>query len=160
MLSAALVEQLLQRHIKITLLESDALRKSFPTLKTYGEEDRQYFYGSVAFIGQILTESGVNVIFDATANRRSYRDRARQQIPRFLEVYVDTPLEVCLQRDPKGIYKKARTGLSKDVPGLQVPYEPPVSPDLVIHGDREDADTSAQRVIQLLETRGLIESSL
>jgi adenylylsulfate kinase len=83
------------------------------------------FYGSLAFIGRVLIEHGISVIFDATANRRSYRSRAREHISRFVEVFVDCPLEVCASRDPKGIYRMAREGKTSHVPGLQASYEPP-----------------------------------
>ena len=70
------------------------------------------------------------MIFDATANLRRYRDHAREQIPRFLEIYVECPLEVCMSRDPKGIYRAGREGTAKIVPGLQDTYEPPLDPDI------------------------------
>src|SRR4029450_13339972 len=105
-----------------------------PTPSTYDERDREYFYSSLAFIGQVLTQHGISVIFDATANRRTYRDRARQLISRFVDVFVDCPLPVCMQRDPKGISRMAREGIVSHVPGLQVPYEPPETPDLVVRG--------------------------
>jgi len=159
MITAALLDQLKPRGVRATVLESDALRRSFSVEPHYDERDREYFYGSLAFIGQVLTAHGINVIFDATANRRSYRDRARQQIPHFLEIHVDTPLDVCMQRDPKGIYASGKAGLSKNVPGLQVEYEPPHDPDLVVRGDLESAKDSAERIVRLLEVRGLIESS-
>src|SRR5262249_15899694 len=117
--TAALVRQIKKRGIDVAVLESDALRKMFSAQSGYDETDRESFYGSLAFIGSILTKHGIPVIFDATANRRSYRDRARQQIPRFVEVFVDCPLEICTKRDPKGIYKKAKEGQASHVPGLQ-----------------------------------------
>jgi adenylylsulfate kinase len=159
-LTAALFGELTRQNVKVTVLESDVLRKLFSATASYDERDREYFYGSLAFVGQILTQHGINVIFDATANKRSYRDRARQCIPRFLEIHVDTPLEVCMRRDPKGIYKRAKEGLAQNVPGLQAEYEPPLNPDLVIHGDREDPTASAERVIHLLKDRQMIESNL
>jgi adenylylsulfate kinase len=110
----------------------------------------------VAFIGTVLTERGVPVLFDATANRRAYRDRARKQIPKFIEVYIDSPLELCMKRDPKGIYRSAVDGKSKNVPGLQVPYEPPLSPEIVIRGDRERPEEAATRVIDFLAQRGWV----
>ena len=158
-MTAALVEELTKRNVKVTVLESDVLRKSFSETPSYDQRDREHFYGSLAFIGQILTQLGIDVIFDATANKRSYRDRARQRIASFVEIYVDTPLEVCMRRDPKGIYKRGKEGLAQNVPGLQAEYEPPLNPDLVIHGDRESPQASAQRVIQLLKSRQLIDSS-
>ena len=142
--------------MQIAVLESDALRKAFATDRPYDDQDREYFYRSTAFIGRILTEHGVPVIFDATANKRAYRDQARQEIPRFLEVYVDTPLEVCMQRDPKGIYRKGRAGEATDVPGLQSEYEAPLNAEVVFHGDREDAEEGARRIVEALESRGML----
>jgi adenylylsulfate kinase len=103
----------------------------------------------------VLTEHGINVIFDATANRRAYRDDARRQIPLFVEVYVDTPLAVWMARDPKGIYRKGQAGISQHVPGLQAAYEP-LHPDVITHGDRESPETAADRIVQMLRSRGLM----
>ena len=90
------------------------------------------------------------MIFDATANRRAYRDEARKQISRFLEVWVDCPLEVCIRRDPKGIYRKAREGAAAMVPGVQVDYEAPESPDVIVRGDQETPDAGARKIISKL----------
>lgn len=116
----------------------------------YEQQDRDAFYRLLAYIGALLIEHGVPVIFDATANRREYRDRARHQIPRFLEVYVECPLEICIARDPKGIYRQAREGAAANVPGLQAAYEPPEAPDVLVHGDTESPDTAAARVVAKL----------
>jgi adenylylsulfate kinase len=148
--TAELAQRLRETGVHATVLESDELRKIFSTEARYDERDREYFYASMAFIGRVLTENGISVIFDATANLRAYRDRARQQIPAFIEVFVDSPLETCIGRDPKGIYRKAREGEAAHVPGLQSPYEPPLNPDVVIHGDRDDPADAAQRVIEVL----------
>ena len=107
----------------------------------------------MAYIGRILVEHGVSVIFDATANRRAYRERARREIPRFLEVHVDCSLAVCEARDPKGIYRRAREGKAPNVPGVQAAYEPPLAPDLVVRGDGEEPSEAARRIIDLLETK-------
>ena len=96
------------------------------------------------------------MIFDATANRRRYRDEARRKIPRFLEVFVDCPLETCIARDPKGIYSKAREGAASTVPGLQSIYEPPDRPDLVVRGDQEKPEAAAGRVIAKLAEKGYL----
>jgi adenylylsulfate kinase len=151
-----LARQLRQRSVEVAVLESDALRKMFSTEPRYDEQDREYFYGSLAFIGRVLTEYGISVIFDATANRSSYRDRARQQIPRFVEVFVDCPLAVCIQRDPKGIYRKAREGQASYVPGVQAVYEEPENPDVVVRGDRDDPSTAAGRILDLLVGKGFL----
>jgi adenylylsulfate kinase len=148
--TSALVRLLRGRGIDVAVLESDELRKQFSGREAYGEQDREYFYGSMAFIGRVLTDHGVSVIFDATANRRSYRDRARQQIPRFIEVFIDCPLETCMQRDPKGIYRKARDGQAAQVPGVQAVYEPPENPDVVIQSGRDSPDEAAARILEVL----------
>jgi adenylylsulfate kinase len=151
-----LAKQLRDRAIDVTVLESDVLRKVLSTDSPYDEQDREYFYGSLGFIGRVLTDHGIVVIFDATANRRSYRETARQQIPRFIEVFVDCPLDVCIQRDPKGIYRKARSGEASHVPGLQTAYEPPKHPDVVIDGQLEAPSDAARRIIDTLVTKGFL----
>jgi adenylylsulfate kinase len=126
----------------VEVLESDALRRIFTPHPRYDEEEREAFYRQIVYIGALLARHGVAVIFDATANRRAYRDWARARIPRFIEVYVDTPLEVCMSRDPKGIYRDGR-----EVPGLQAAYEPPLDAEVVIHGDQEPAQVAARRIV-------------
>ena len=158
-LTAEVEKQLHALGIKVAVLESDALRRAFSSRTSYDEEDREYFYGSLAFIGRVLTEHGIVVIFDATANRRIYRDRARQQIERFIEVFVDSPLEKCVERDPKGIYRSAREGRASHVPGIQDPYEPPLSPELVVRGDRDDPVDAARRVLGVLADKQWLPSS-
>jgi len=143
--------------IKLAVLESDALRQAFPSREAYNELDREYFYASLAFIGRILTEHGVSVIFDATANRRSYRDRARHQIGRFVEVFIECPLEICMRRDPKGIYRRAREGQADHVPGLQTVYEPPEEPDVVIRGDQDDPEQGIVRILDILTSKHFLK---
>jgi adenylylsulfate kinase-like enzyme len=106
-------------------------------------------------VGTLLVKHGVPVIFDATANRRAYRDWARHEIGRFIEVYVDVPLDICMARDPKGIYRCAAAGHATNVPGLQDPYEPPEAPEVVIRG--EDGEAGARRIIQKLVEKGYVK---
>ena len=96
------------------------------------------------------------MIFDATANRRCYRDRARNDIPQFLEIYVECPLSTCMARDPKGIYSKAREGRATDVPGLQAVYEPPEAPDVVVRGGEDSPEDAARRIVAKLQDRKFI----
>jgi adenylylsulfate kinase len=139
--------------VNVAVLESDELRKILTPAPVYGDAEREIFYAGMAYIGSLLVAHGVSVIFDATANRRAYRDRARKEISRFLEVHVDCPLAVCEARDPKGIYRRAREGKAPNVPGIQAVYEPPERPDLVVHGDRDDPKEAAARIIRLLEEK-------
>jgi adenylylsulfate kinase len=154
--TAQLAKQLRACNVEVAVLESDMLRKAFSSQPSYDERDREYFYQSVAFIGRILTEHGISVIFDATANKRAYRESARQQIRQFMEVYVECPLETCIRRDPKGIYKKALEGEAQQVPGIQAMFEAPENPDVLIHGVKDDPEEAARRVVEALEARGFV----
>lgn len=136
------------------MLESDALRKILAIEQPYSPEGRETFYRQMAGLGALLVRQGIPVIFDATANRRAYREVARREIPRFIEVYLDVPLEACMARDPKGIYRSAASGEAASVPGLQDPYEPPQPPDIVIHGADPEAD--ARRIVETLSAKGYI----
>jgi len=145
-ITACVKNLLAERGVGVEVLESDVLRKALDENPSYSEPDREAFYRRMVWIGVLLTRHGVPVIFDATANRRSFREAARGQIPRFFEVFVDVPLEACIARDPKGIYRTA-----SNVPGLQAVYEPPENPALTIDGLRESPLDAAKRIVALLE---------
>lgn len=159
-LVSALRPRLAARGVRVAVLESDVLRKVFAPQPRYDEQERDLFYREITYVGALLIEHGVCVIFDATANRRFYRDAARAQIPNFLEVYVDCPLEVCIARDPKGIYRGGIQGASRTVPGMQATYEPPEAPEVLVHGDREPAESGAERIIAKLEEEGFLRGDL
>jgi len=148
-----LLAALQDRGVAAAVLESDVLRTQLTPFPTYGDKERDFFYRMLADFAVHLTKE-IPVIIDATANRRAYRDRARQAIERFAEVYVSTPLEVCAARDTKGFYK------SKDVetlPGVQAPYEAPLAPELAIAGDRGTPREAAREIVALLERRGWVK---
>ena len=153
-ITRALKSRLAACGVDAAVLESDELRKILTAHPRYDEEERDAFYAQMAWIGKLLVRHGVPVIFDATGNRRIYRDRVRREIPRFIEVFVDVPLEICMARDPKGIYRSAREGGSATVPGLQAAYEPPETPEVVVHG--ESAEAAAERIIAKLAEKGYL----
>jgi adenylylsulfate kinase len=150
-IAAALREQLHARGIDTAVLESDVLRTQLTPFARYDEAERDFFYSTLAQLGAQLALQGKPVVFDATANRRAYRDAARRSIARFAEVFVDTPLEVCAARDTKGLY---RTGRTTTLPGVQVAYEPPLAPELVVRGDTGTPAEGAALIVALLEQRG------
>lgn len=151
----ALLEMLHARGVDMAVLESDVLRTQLTPFPRYDEAERDEFYEAMGHLGAWLVTKGKAVIFDATANRRAYRSRARRRIERFAEVYVNTPLEVCRARDTKGLY---RAGATQTLPGAQAPYEPPLSPELEIPGDRGTPADGAAAIVALLERRGWLES--
>ena len=145
--------------VTVEVLESDALRRLLTPQPTYSTEERELFYRALAFFGSRLVSHGVPVIFDATANRREYRDLARGLIPRFLEVAVICPLEVCRQRDYKGTYRLGATGESRTVPGLQEPYEPPLHPEVTIDTAQLGPQDAAVRIMDALQGAGHLQAA-
>lgn len=143
-----------ERGVDASHLESDVLRTQLTPHARYDEGERDLFYAALAELGAFLAQHGKPVIFDATANRRAYRDAARGRIARFAEVFVDTPPEVCAARDPKGLYRAAREGRSATLPGPQSAYEAPAQPELTVRGDAGTPEEGARAVLALLERRG------
>jgi len=141
-LTLTLKEQLRARGVDVAVLESDTLRKPLPPNPSYDEEERNTFDQQIADVGALLIAQGVPVIFDATATGRAHRDRARKQIARFVEIYVDCP-------------PPARMAGRKTLE-LQDAYEPPETPDLVVNCEDENPEAAARRVLALLEEKGYI----
>lgn len=149
-IAAALKPQLEQLGCVVEVLESDAVRRMLTPTPTYSPAERELFYRALVFMGARLVSHGVTVIFDATANRRAYRDFARSLIPKFIEVAVECPLELAMQRDYKGTYLRGQRGESSTVPGLQEIYEPPMDPELRIDTTRIPTKEAAKAVVDLV----------
>jgi adenylylsulfate kinase len=150
-----LVKRLRDLGCPVVVLESDYMRTILTPDPVYSEEERDRFYRQLALLGELIARSGVNVIFDATANKREYRDRARGLVPRFTEVYVACPGEVCAKRDPKGIYARAAQGLARTVPGIQAGYEPPRNPDVTLDG-QAPPESGAEAILSKLRDSGAL----
>ncbi|HBY93257.1 MAG TPA: adenylyl-sulfate kinase [Chloroflexi bacterium] len=143
---------LAQRGVVALILDSDVLRGVLTPHPSYTESEREWFYGVIAFLAVWVTRGGVNVLIAATAHRRAYRDRTRAQIERFAEVYVCCPLDICQERDPKGIYTLARTGRAATVPGVGVAYERPLASEAVVDTGRLAPAEAAVSVLEQLHT--------
>jgi len=152
----ALVAELAGKGIRAAVLESDAVRREISPQPKYDDAGRDAFYATLAYLARVLVLHGVPVIVDATANRRAYRDRAREAIPRFLEVHVRCPLTVCQARDPKGIYRRGAEGTAKNVPGVSATYEAPLLPEVVVDGEKDDPAAAARRIVSALKEKGFL----
>jgi adenylylsulfate kinase len=137
----------------VEVLESDAVRRILTPHPSYSEAERDLFYRALAFMGAKLVSHGVTVIFDATANKRAHRDFARNMIPRFIEVAVECPLELAMQRDYKGTYQRGQRGESVTVPGLQEPYEAPINPEVRVDTTKMKASEAAAIILEFLKDR-------
>ena len=142
--------------LTVAVLESDEVRRLLTPAPTYSPAERDLFYRALAVMGAKLVTHGVTVIFDATATKRAYRDFARSLIRRFVEVAVECPLEVCMQRDYKGTYRKGRQGEASNVPGLHDPYEPPLHPDVTIDTTAVETAAAVRAVLDALRARSLL----
>ncbi len=146
-----------ERFPEFVIMRMDELRKIVTPEPNYSESERDIVYRCIVFISKILSELGHNVIIDATANRRRWRDLARDLIPDFKEIYLRCSLEVCLEREKKRVnthgapvmvYEKAKTGWP--VPGLTVPYEEPLNPDLLVETDKLSIEDVLSIVIDFI----------
>lgn len=156
----ALLKMLNKQDVNAQIVSSDMLRKTITPKPTYSEEERDRVYGAIVFVSKLLTQNGVNVIIDATANRRRYRTQARRTIVRFMEAYIKCPLDVCIKREsqrkqyayaPKDIYKKGFDQKSLTVPGLGVAYEEPIKPEVTVDSDKLNPQQCAQKIFEVLE---------
>lgn len=130
--------RLREERIPSVLLDGDEVREALEPNPAYEPPARDAFYAALARLAAAIARQELVVLVAATANRQRHREKARKLAPRFLEVYLDTPLEECLRRDAKGLYARAREGRAPSLPGLGEPYESPPHPDVVAHGGQSD----------------------
>src|SRR5580658_9715949 len=150
-ISHAVREKLLHAGYKVEWLDGDAVRQHISKGLGFSKEDRDENVRRIGFVAELLTRNGVIVLVSAISPYRSIRDEIRQKIGNFLEVYVHAPLEVCEQRDLKGIYRRARAGEMRVVTGVDDPYEEPLTPEVECLTDRETAAESAARVLKAID---------
>lgn len=155
-IAEALHVMFLERGRDVTLLDGDVIRTHLSKGLGFSREDRDTNVLRIGFVaGEIVRHGGV-VICAAVSPYRSSRDRVRAMMApgAFLEVFVDTPLDLCEQRDCKGFYAQARAGMISNFTGVQDPYEPPGSPELTLRTDRLAPEDSAAEIILYLERYG------
>jgi adenylylsulfate kinase len=155
---AEIVEkELRQRFGKVEVLDGDIVRTNLSKGLGFSREDRDTNVLRIGFVADLLTRNGVGVIVSAISPFKEVRDQVRRNIGEdFVEIFVDAPLEVCAERDVKGLYKKAFSGEIPQFTGVSDPYEPPVAAELHIKTDEETPQESARRVVSYLEASGYL----
>lgn len=157
---AKLVEQELRsRGLKAERLDGDIVRKSLTRDLGFSKEDRDKNIERVTFVAKLLTRNGVAVLCSFISPYRERRAKSREEIGEFIEVYVECPVEVCAERDVKGLYAKAFAGEIKEFTGVSDPYEAPENPEIVCHTAEEAPEDSAAKVVGYLEEKGFIPTS-
>jgi sulfate adenylyltransferase len=149
---------LLERGRQVTLLDGDVVRTHLSKGLGFSREDRDINILRIGFVaGEIARQGGI-VIAAAISPYRTTRNEVRKMVgeERFIEIFVDTPIEVCEERDVKGLYARARRGQIKGFTGVDDPYEVPVDPEIILNTVDVSPDGNARRIIEFLEARGFI----
>ena len=143
-------EKLLEAGVPVEILDGDVVRENLSKGLGFSKEDRDTNIRRIAFVAHLLQRNGVFVMTAAISPYAAIRDEARAMIKDFVEVFADAPLEVCENRDPKGLYAKARAGEIKNFTGIDDPYEAPSSAEVNCKTNEESVEQSAQKVIEKL----------
>ncbi len=150
-------ERLREKGYKVERLDGDIVRQSLTSDLGFSKEDRDENIKRVTFVAKLLTRNGVIVLTSFVSPYRERRQKTREEIGEFIEVYVKCPVEVCAKRDVKGMYKKALNGEIKNFTGVDDPYEEPENPELILETDKETVEESIQKVMDKLKEMGYIE---
>jgi bifunctional enzyme CysN/CysC len=143
----AVATELLAHGLQVEVIDGDVIRNYLCKDLGFSKQDRDENIRRIAFVSQLLTRNGAVVLVSAISPYRAARDAARHSIGDFMEVYVNTPIEVCEVRDPKLLYKKARAGKISGFTGIDDPYEEPLSPEIVCNTSHESTRESSSRVV-------------
>jgi adenylyl-sulfate kinase len=155
---AQLVAAELERRGRIVdVLDGDVVRTHLTKGLGFSKEDRDENIRRIGFVCKLISRHGGVAIAAAISPYRAIRDEIRASIDNFIEVYVNTPLEVCMERDVKGMYRKALAGEMKNFTGVDDPYEAPLNAELTIETQKEPPAESARRILNKLEQLGLVE---
>jgi adenylyl-sulfate kinase len=158
---AGLLEQELRsRGRLVEVLDGDVVRTHLSKGLGFSRADRDTNILRIGWVCEVLSRNGVVAIAAAISPYRDARDQVRARIDKFVEVFVDCPIDACIERDVKGLYRKALSGEIKEFTGVSDPYEAPLNPEITVHTDRETPAESAARIIAYLEQTGLIEPAL
>ena len=156
----ALTEKLKSEGYQLEVLDGDIVRTNLTKGLGFSKEDRDTNVRRIGFVCDLLTRNGVLVLVAAISPYRAIREEIREKIGDFVEVYVSAPVEVCEERDVKGLYAKARSGEIKQFTGISDPYEPPTNPEVNCETHKETLEESVDKVIAKLEEMGYLPAAV
>ena len=157
--SNILEETLRQSGYKVEVLDGDVVRTNLSKGLGFSKEDRDINIKRIGFVCNLLTRNDVIAIAAAISPYREVRDSVREQVgENFIEIFCECPLEVLVERDVKGLYKKALAGEIKNFTGVSDPYEEPEKPEIVVNSSTETPEVSAERIIQYLIDNGYVDA--
>lgn len=157
--AGVLTSLLLERGRQVTLLDGDVVRTHLSKGLGFSREDRDTNIHRIGFVASEIVRHGGGVLCAVISPYRATRDQCRNMVgpDHFIEVFIDTPLSVCEQRDAKGLYAKARRGELRGFTGIDDPYEPPLSPELVLTTTDRSPEANARRIVDFLLKRGFVK---
>lgn len=147
----ALAKQLKAEGYPLEVLDGDIVRTNLTKGLGFSREDRDENIRRIGFVSHLLTRNGVIVLVSAISPYRDIREEVRDRIDDFIEVHVSAPLDVCEQRDVKGLYKRARAGEIKGFTGIDDPYEAPLNPEINCQTHQETLEESVAKVMAALQ---------
>jgi len=142
---------------KIERLDGDVVRKNLTKELGFSREDRDENIRRIGFVANLLAKNGVAVIASFISPYSQQRQDLRKNVTNYIEVFVNTPLKVCEERDPKGLYKKARSGEIPFFTGVSDPYEEPGNPELELRAGENSPEECLNQVISYLRDNGFIQ---
>ncbi len=149
-------EILLERGMNVEVLDGDEVRKNLTKGLGYSKEDRDTNIRRIGWVCKLLSRNGAVAIAAAISPYAEIRNEVRASVDRFVEVYVKAQMESLIERDVKGMYKKAIAGEIKNFTGVDDPYEPPEKPEVIVDTDKETVEESTDKIIRTLEMLGYI----
>ena len=155
-LAIPLEEELRKRGLKVERLDGDIVRQSLTRDLGFSKEDRDKNIERVTFVAKLLTRNGVAVLCSFISPYRAVRAKVREEVGTFVEVYCHAPVEALIERDVKGLYKKALAGEIENFTGISDPYEAPENPDVTIDSSTETVEESLSKVLRKLEELGFV----
>ena len=155
-ISERVARELKKKGLAVEVLDGDIVRTNLSKGLGFSREDRDENIKRVGFVCQLLARNGVAAVASVISPYREARDHNRKKIPDFVEVYVRCPVEVCAQRDIKGLYQKAKAGEIKGFTGVDDPYEEPLRPEIICDTDQESIEQSVAKVLEKLQALGYL----
>lgn len=145
---------------RVEVLDGDITRTLLCQGLGFSKEDREENIRRIGFVCELLSRNGVIAIAAAISPYRSSRDELRKRIPNFIEIHMNCPVEVLIERDVKGLYKKALAGEIKQFTGISDPYESPIAPELTIDSSSESIEASVAKILRHLEELEIIPKTI
>jgi adenylyl-sulfate kinase len=158
-LSQRIALELRDRGLKVEELDGDVIRQFLSSGLGYSKEDRDTNIRRIGFVSRLLSRNGIIAVVAAISPYCAIRDemRRKQGSARFIEIFVDCPLEVLIERDVKGLYRRAIRGEIQNFTGVSDPYEPPKHPEIHVRTDRESVEQSVAKIFAWLEQESCLE---